>query len=151
MQGREFLDLAEELLVTGTALGIGERSGPSRVACALLACTITNKQAQISKSEGWPMPNMQCPTCGRQIAPGAGSSGCSHTADNGGADGLAPAPPQELAQWNIERPSPDVLAWARQTFSKAEFDAALREIEQAGGHHFEDFIDEIERIAHGKE
>jgi hypothetical protein len=45
----------------------------------------------------------------------------------------------------------DVLAWARQTFKEVEFLAALREVEQGGGHPFEDFIDEIERIAQGKE
>jgi hypothetical protein len=64
--------------------------------------------------------------------------------------GAAVVPP-EVASWGIERPSADVLAWARQTFSQEEFRAALREVEQGGGHHFEDFIDEIERIAHGQE
>jgi hypothetical protein len=44
-----------------------------------------------------------------------------------------------------------MLAWARQTCNEAEFLAALREVEQGGGHHFADFIDEIERLAHGKE
>jgi len=56
-----------------------------------------------------------------------------------------------VANWSIEHSSPDVLAWARQTVNEAEFLAALREVEQGGGHRFEDFIDEIERIAHGKE
>ncbi len=60
-------------------------------------------------------------------------------------------PPPEVARWNIERPSPDVLAWARQTCNEAEFVAALRAVEQGGGHHFEDFIDEIEQLARGKE
>jgi hypothetical protein len=97
------------------------------------------------------MPNIQCPTCGREIAPGAACCGCGPTADNGAADRLAPVPPPEVARWIIERPSPDVLAWARQTFNEAEFFAALREVEQGGGHRFEDFINAIERIAHGKE
>jgi hypothetical protein len=97
------------------------------------------------------MPNIQCPTCGREIEPGAACSGCGHTADNGAADGLAPVPPPEVASLIIERPSPDVLAWGRQTFNEAEYVAALREVEQGGGHRFEDFIDDIERIAHGKE
>lgn len=96
------------------------------------------------------MPNILCPTCGREIGPGTVCSDCGHTA-NGVAGGLAPVPPPEVARWTIERPSPDVLAWARQTLNEAEFFAALREVEQGGGHHFEDFIDEIERIAHGKE
>ncbi len=97
------------------------------------------------------MPNIQCPTCGREIAPGETCSGCGHTATNGATDGLAPVPPPEVARWIIERPLPDVLAWARQTFNEAEFLAALREVEQGGGHRFENFIDEIERIAHGNE
>ncbi len=60
-------------------------------------------------------------------------------------------PPPEVASWLIEHPSPDVLAWARQTCSEAEFVAALRALEQDGGHHFEDFFDEIERIVDGNE
>jgi hypothetical protein len=44
-----------------------------------------------------------------------------------------------------------MLAWARQTSNEAEFLAALREVEQGSGHHFEDFIEEIERIALGTE
>jgi hypothetical protein len=56
-----------------------------------------------------------------------------------------------VESWTIERPSPDVVAWARQTFNEAEFLAALRALEEGGGHHFEDFIDELERIAHGQE
>jgi hypothetical protein len=59
--------------------------------------------------------------------------------------------PPETARWIIERPSPDVLAWARQTFDDAEFLAAVRETAQGGAHRFEEFIDEIERIADGKE
>ena len=96
------------------------------------------------------MPNIQCTTCGREIASGAACSDCGHTADNGAAHGLAPVPPPEVASWSIERPSPDVLAWARQTLNEADFSAALRAVEQGGTHHFEDFIDEIERIAHGQ-
>ena len=97
------------------------------------------------------MQNTRCSTCGRETAPGTACPGCGHTADNGDADGLTPVPPPEVASWIIERPSPDVLAWGRQTCNEAEFLAALREVEQGGGHHFEDFIDEIERLAHGKE
>ena len=64
------------------------------------------------------MANFQCPTCGREIASGAACTDCGHTAENGAADGLAPVPPPEVASWIIERPSPDVLAWARQTFNE---------------------------------
>ncbi len=82
-------------------------------------------------------------------SPGAACPGCGHAAVNG-AVGPTPSP-EMTGGWVIERPSSDVLAWARQTFNEAEFRAALREVEQGGSHHFEDFIDEIERIAHGKE
>jgi hypothetical protein len=97
------------------------------------------------------MQNIPCQTCGRETVPGAACAGCGHTADNGTAGRLIPMPPAEAASWLIERPSADVLAWARQTFNEAEFVAALRDVEQGGGHHFEDFIDEIEQLAHGTE
>jgi len=97
------------------------------------------------------MPNIHCPTCGRETAAGEACPGCGPTTDNGATGGRTPVPPSEVARWLIERPSPAVLAWAKQTLNEAEFLAALREVEQGGGHQFEDFIDEIERIAHGKE
>jgi hypothetical protein len=122
-----------------------------RVVCAILVVVHYHQVRIASRSEGRHMQHIQCPTCGRETAPGAACPGCGHTADNGAAGGLAPVPPPEVARWIIERPSPDVLAWARQTFNEAGFLAALREIEQGGGHHFEDFIGEIERIAHGTE
>lgn len=97
------------------------------------------------------MANNICATCGHETVPGAVCSGCGHAADNGVVDGLKPLPPPEAANWIIEHPSPDMLASARQTFNEAEFVAALREVEQGRGLHFEDFVDEIERLAHGKE
>lgn len=97
------------------------------------------------------MQNTQCPNCGRETASGAACPRCGHTSANGVAGELTPVPPPEVGSWTIERPSLDVLAWARQTFNEADFRAALREVEQRGGHHLEDFMDEIERIAHGKE
>lgn len=87
------------------------------------------------------MQKTRCPACGNEITPGAACPGCERG---------APAP-SEVAGWVIERPSPDVLAWAAQTFDEAEYLAALREAERGGGHRFEDFIDEVERIAHGDE
>jgi hypothetical protein len=39
----------------------------------------------------------------------------------------------------------------RRTFNEEEYLAAVRERERTGGHRLEDFIDEIERIAQGKE
>lgn len=62
-----------------------------------------------------------------------------------------PPPPPEAATWNIERPSPDVLAWASQTFDMEEYLAGVREIEAGGGFKLEEFIDEIARIANGNQ
>jgi hypothetical protein len=49
-----------------------------------------------------------------------------------------------------ERISPDLLAWARQTFDEEEFLAELREIEATGGLRLEDFIAEVEARARPK-
>src|SRR5437660_732157 len=35
------------------------------------------------------MPNIQCPSCGREIAPGAACDGCGHTAVNLDWNGIA--------------------------------------------------------------
>jgi ribosomal protein S27E len=104
-----------------------------------------------STKEGKHMQKINCPGCGHETVAGASCSDCGHTAVNSSATSAKTTPPAEVASWAIEHASPDVLAWARQTFSEVEFLAAKREIEQGGGHRFEDFIDEIERIAHGKE
>ena len=94
------------------------------------------------------MQKIRCPICGRETVPGVVCSECSLNA-NGTALAQPLVTQEEVAGWNIERPSPDVLAWARQTFNEMEFQAVLREVEQGGGHQFEDFIEEIERIANG--
>ena len=61
-----------------------------------------------------------------------------------------PPPPPEVATWNIERPTPEMLEEARRTFDMEEYLAGVREIEAGGGFKLEDFIEEIERIANGK-
>jgi hypothetical protein len=43
-----------------------------------------------------------------------------------------------------------MLEEARRTFDEAEYAAGVREIEAGRGHRLEDFIGEIEQIAHGK-
>ena len=52
-----------------------------------------------------------------------------------------------MASWTIYPTAPEVTEWARRTFDKEEFLAGQREIEQTGGLHLEDFIDELERAA----
>lgn len=42
--------------------------------------------------------------------------------------------------------SPDLLAWAQQTFDAREFLEGVREIEETGGKLLEEFIDEIETV-----
>lgn len=90
------------------------------------------------------MQKIQCPACGGDTAPETPCPRCGQIATNG-AD-----LPAEVDGWTIERPSLDVLAWAEQTFDQAEFLAAVREVEQGGGHRFEDFIDDIEQLADGQ-
>src|SRR5689334_7747625 len=74
---------------------------PGRVADAVPALVQYKRVRRVSRWEGRPMPNIQCPTCGREIAPGAACSGCDHTAGNGAAGGLTPLPPAEVASWTI--------------------------------------------------
>ncbi len=99
------------------------------------------------------MHNAKCPKCGHETGAETACPSCGQAAVNGVAKPAhrEPIPPPEVANWVIERPTPEMLEEARRTFDEAEYLAALREIERGGGHRFEDFIDEIERIAHGKE
>ncbi len=60
---------------------------------------------------------------------------------------LPPGP--EGAPFPVERPHPDLLEWARQTFDMEEFMAGVREIEAGRGLRLEDFIDELEAIVRG--
>ncbi len=45
--------------------------------------------------------------------------------------------------------SPELLAWARQTFDVREFQEGVREIEATGGESLESFIGEIEAVVRG--
>ena len=45
--------------------------------------------------------------------------------------------------------SPELLAWARQTFDVQEFLDGIREIEATGGKSLESFIAEVEAAARG--
>jgi hypothetical protein len=56
-----------------------------------------------------------------------------------------PSNPPEL--FPREPISPEMLAWARQTFDEEEFLADIREIEATGGVRLEDFISELEARA----
>jgi hypothetical protein len=103
------------------------------------------------------MALLLCPKCGCQAAPDAvACPDCGHDMKNGtvlqgGCPVEKAAVPPEVHCWIIERTPPDLLAWARQTFNEEEHMAGVREIEQTGGLKFEDFIDEIERRAEGRE
>ena len=48
-----------------------------------------------------------------------------------------------------EAVSPDLLAWAMQTFDADEFLRQVKQIEATGGCAFESFIDELEERAGG--
>lgn len=90
------------------------------------------------------MQNTTCPKCGRETA----DMGCPNCGRPAGVNGAVPA---EVAGWKIEHASPDVLAWARQTFDEAAFLTAKREIEQTGGVQINDLIAEIEQKVNGND
>lgn len=59
-----------------------------------------------------------------------------------------PTPPDDTP---VPEPiSPEMLAWARQTFDLGEYLAGVREIEGTGGLPLEAFIDEIRAAALGE-
>jgi hypothetical protein len=62
---------------------------------------------------------------------------------------MAPAPADLPPPPAAEPVSPDLLAWARQTFDAEEFLREVRQIEATGGCTFESFIDELEAKAAG--
>lgn len=95
------------------------------------------------------MQKIKCPTCGSETAPDAACPSCGQAASNAATTRPEPTPPLEVARWNIEHASPDVLAWARQTFDEAEFLRALRDVERGGGVQIDDLIAEIERKLNG--
>lgn len=41
------------------------------------------------------------------------------------------------------KPSPEVIAWARESFDKEEFLAELRQVEQTGGSELKEFLHEL--------
>jgi hypothetical protein len=97
------------------------------------------------------MQNAKCPTCGHETVPDTACPSCGHTSVNGTPRRPEPTPPPEVASWHIEHATPDVLAWATQTFDMEEFLAAKHEIEQGGGVQIDDLIAELERKIHGEE
>jgi hypothetical protein len=97
------------------------------------------------------MPNIPCPTCGHETAPDTTCPGCGHPAVNGVAQPNPVTPPLEVANWVIEPVTPEVREHFRRTFDPVEYAAAIKEVEENGGFHLEDFIDEIERITDGRE
>ncbi|MFO0927159.1 MAG: hypothetical protein U0736_08970 [Gemmataceae bacterium] len=99
------------------------------------------------------MQNSKCPACGQDVAPGAACPGCGHAISNGTAPPcrVKPPPPPELASRTFTPTPAAVLERMRRTFDEEEYRAAVRELERTGGHRLEDFIEEIERIAHGRE
>ena len=57
--------------------------------------------------------------------------------------------PDPAAPFPYDRVPPDLLAYARQTFDLAAFEAEVAETLATGGHTFESFIDELEARAGG--
>jgi len=51
----------------------------------------------------------------------------------------------EEMPWPPQRPTPEMIASAREDFSEAEFIAGLEEIERTGGFEFKDILHELER------
>jgi hypothetical protein len=96
------------------------------------------------------MQSAKCPKCGHETAPEAACPACGHGAVNGATIRRDPPPPPEVAGWNIERPTPEMLEEARRTFDEAEYLAGVREIERTGGVSFEEIMAEIERKLHGR-
>ena len=63
---------------------------------------------------------------------------------------MNPTPTESAAPFPVEPISPDLLAWARQTFDMEEFLEGMREIEETGGVAFESFVAELEAKARGQ-
>ncbi len=98
------------------------------------------------------MEKAQCPACGRETTPGAACPDCGYTAVNGAVKkSCVKPPPPELAHRTFMPTPPDMLEQMRREFDEAEYLAAVRDLEKNGGYRLEDFIDEIERIANGRE
>ena len=60
-----------------------------------------------------------------------------------------PPPPPEVATWNIERPTPEMLEEARASFNMKEYLEQERELLKTGGVSLDDLIEELERRLNG--
>ncbi len=98
------------------------------------------------------MQHDKCPNCGHETAPEGACPDCGHAAVNGTAKPARrdPPPPPEVANWKIERPTPEMLEEARRTFDEAEYLAAWREVERTGGVQIDDLLEEMERRLNGR-
>lgn len=98
------------------------------------------------------MEKIKCPTCGSETVPDAVCPSCGQ-AVNGAAKPhwVKPPPPPELVGIVFTPTPPEMAEEIRRTFNEEEYLAAVRELERTGGHKLEDFIEEIERIANGRE
>jgi hypothetical protein len=98
-----------------------------------------------------------CPKCGRQATsehtccPECGQEWVNGTSGLRAEPAGKPPIPAEAASWAIEKVPPHLLEWARQTINEEEILNSIREIEATGGLQLEDFIDEIEKAALGRE
>ncbi len=99
------------------------------------------------------MQKIKCAECGSDNVPATACPCCGQSAGNGAAKAsrVKPPPPPELANVVFTPTPPEMAEEFRRTFNEEEYLAAVREMERTGGHRLEEFIDEIERIAHGKE
>jgi hypothetical protein len=109
-------------------------------------CPVYVIMRMVASPEWAGMHNANCSKCGHDPSHGSCSS-CGHAPVNGAHRD----PPPEVASLVIDRPSPEMLEEARQTFDETEYLVGVREIKAGGGHRIEDFIGEIERLANGKQ
>ncbi len=57
----------------------------------------------------------------------------------------------EAIKATTEKPSPEIMEWARREFNEEEFAEDIREMRAGGGLQLRDFIDELKQIAAGHE
>ena len=60
-----------------------------------------------------------------------------------------PSPPPEVATWNIERLTPEMLEEARRTFDMGEYLEQERELMKTGGGDIDALIEELKQEIHG--
>lgn len=97
------------------------------------------------------MENEKPPSCAHDTAPDAACPACAQANDSGKAARPKPPLPPELAHMVFEPVPPEMADEFRRTFNEAEYLTAVREMKEKGSFRLEDFIDEIERIANGRE